>query len=361
MRALRKDGEVVFMSGVSYVNLGGVTVMDLRIGIIGAGAIGEDHIRRLTNVITGAKVVALSDINVDHAKRIADQYNAKFYATGEEVIEAAEVDAIVIASWDHTHAQYVIACIKAGKFVLCEKPLATSAADCKKIVEAEIGGGKQLVQVGFMRRFDRGYRQIKSVIENGKIGEPLLLHCVHRNRIPGPKHTTEMSIKNSVIHEIDVLRWLLGEDYKTAQVLLPKSSSLAEDGLRDPQIVLLETQSGVRIDIESFVNCQYGYDVQCEVVGETGTVRLPDPANVVMRSQGSLSYGIFSDWSDRFIEAYDIEFQQWVDGVKVGVVKGPTAWDGYVACITADACTEAREKGTIVPILMPECPRFYNK
>jgi myo-inositol 2-dehydrogenase / D-chiro-inositol 1-dehydrogenase len=335
--------------------------MDLHIGVIGTGAIGEDHIRRLTNIINGAKVVALTDINVGNAKRIADKYGAEFYETGEEVIEAPEVDAIVIASWDPTHAQYVLAAIKAGKFVFCEKPLATSANDCKKIVDAEIAGGKQLVQVGFMRRFDKGYRQIKAVIEDGKIGEPLMLHCVHRNRIPGPKHTTEMNIKNSVIHEIDVLRWLLDEDYKTAQVLMPKSSRLAEEGLSDPQIVLLETKSGVRIDVESFVNCQYGYDVQCEVVGETGTVRLPDPANVVMRSKGAYSYEIFSDWSDRFIEAYDIEFQEWVDAVKQDVVKGPTAWDGYVACVTADACTEAREKGTIVTINTPERPKFYNK
>jgi myo-inositol 2-dehydrogenase/D-chiro-inositol 1-dehydrogenase len=335
--------------------------MDLRIGVIGTGAIGEDHIRRLTNTINGAKVVALTDINVDNAKRIADKYGAEFYETGEEVIEAPEVDAIVIASWDPTHAQYVLAAIKAGKFVFCEKPLATSANDCKKIVAAEIAGGKQLVQVGFMRRFDKGYRQIKAVIEDGKIGEPLMLHCVHRNRIPGPKHTTEMNIKNSVIHEIDVLRWLLDEDYKTAQVLMPKSSRLAEEGLSDPQIVLLETKSGVRIDVESFVNCQYGYDVQCEVVGETGTVRLPDPANVVMRSKGAYSYEIFSDWSDRFIEAYDIEFQEWVDAVKQNVVKGPTAWDGYVACVTADACTEARENSTIVTINTPERPKFYNK
>ncbi|MCY6959012.1 Gfo/Idh/MocA family oxidoreductase [Clostridium brassicae] len=334
--------------------------MDLRVGVIGTGAIGEDHIRRLTDVITGAKVVALSDINVENARRIADKYGAKFYSTGEEVINATEVDAIVIASWDETHAKYVIEAINAKKFVLCEKPLATSAEDCKKIVGAEIAGERQLVQVGFMRRFDRGYRQIKSVIENGKIGEPLMLHCIHRNRIPGPKHTTEMSIKNSVIHEIDVLRWLLDEDYKTTQVLMPKRSRLAEEGLHDPQIVLLETNSGIRIDIESFVNCQYGYDVKCEVVGETGTVRLPDPANVLMRSKGTNSYKIFPDWSDRFIEAYDIEFQEWINSVKKGIVKGPTSWDGYVACITADACTEAREKGTIVSINIPERPTFYN-
>ncbi|VBB09792.1 Hypothetical protein LUCI_5090 [Lucifera butyrica] len=335
--------------------------MDLRVGVIGTGAIGEDHIRRLTHTVTGANVVALSDINVQNARRIADKYGAKFYATGEEVIAAPEVDAIVIASWDPTHAHYVLAGIKAGKFVFCEKPLATSANDCKNIVEAEIAGGKQLVQVGFMRRFDRGYRQIKAAIDSGRIGEVLMLHCMHRNRVPGPKHTTEMSIKNSVIHEIDVLRWLLGEDYKTAQVLLPKSSRLAEDGLRDPQIVLLETQSGVRIDVESFINCQYGYDVQCEVVGETGTVRLPDPANMEVRSGGAFSYEIFPDWSDRFIEAYDTEFREWVDATKRGIVAGPSAWDGYVACVTADACTEARETGAIVPIAIPRRPAFYKK
>ena len=335
--------------------------MDLRVGIIGTGAIGEDHVRRLTEVIAGAKVVAVSDIDTARAERIAEQYGARFYDTGEAVIEAPEVDAVVIASWDPTHAQYVIAAIKTGKFIFCEKPLATSADDCQKIIQAEIAAGKCLVQVGFMRRYDRGYRQIKSAIENGAIGAPLMLHCVHRNRIPGPNHATEMSIKNSVIHELDVLRWLLGEDYKTAQVVMPKSSSLAKGGLRDPQIVLLETQSGVRIDIESFVNCQYGYDVQCEVVGETGTVRLPDPANVVMRFSGARSCAIFPDWTDRFAEAYDIELRQWVDASRRGTVEGPKAWDGYVACITADACTVAREKGSIVPVFTPECPAFYNK
>jgi len=334
--------------------------MELRIGVIGTGAIGEDHIRRITNVVAGAKVVAVSDINVENAKRIAEEYNSVFYETGEQVIHSKEVDAVVIASWDPTHAHFVLECIKASKYVLCEKPLATSAEDCKKITEAEISCGKHLIQVGFMRRFDKGYKQIKSVIESGKIGEPLMLHCIHRNRIPGPKHTTVMSIKNSVIHEIDVIRWLLGEDYKSAQVIIPKSTRLAEEGLKDPQIILLETQSGVRIDVESFVNCQYGYDVQCEVVGEKGTVRLPDPANVRMRLKGVNSYEIYPDWSDRFIEAYDIEFMQWVNSVKQETLFGPSAWDGYVACVTADACTRAREEGSIVPIMMPKRPAFYD-
>ena len=139
--------------------------------------------------------------------------------------------------------------------------------------------GKQLVQVGFMRRYDPGYGQLKKAIDSGKYGQPLMLHCVHRN-YDAPGFTTSMPVENSMIHEIDVLRWLLGENYKTAEVVFPKTTRNAEGELRDPQIMYLTTESGVRIDVESFVNCRYGYDVRCEVVCEEGdrkSTRLQSP------------------------------------------------------------------------------------
>lgn len=170
------------------------------------------------------------------------------------------------------------------KHVLCEKPLGTSAEECMEIVKAEAAGGKKLVQVGFMRRYDKGYRKLKEIIESGEIGEPLMIHCCHRNRVPGPQHTTDMTIKNSGIHEIDILRWLLGEDYESGQVLMAKQNQNALDGLKDPQIMLLKTKSGVRIDVEVNMNSHYGYDIQCEVVGEKGVIRLPDPISILKRN-----------------------------------------------------------------------------
>lgn len=333
--------------------------MDLRIGVVGTGAIGEDHIRRLTDVITGARVVALSDINEENARRIAKKYNVTYYKTGHEVIWSPDVDAVVIASWDPTHAEFVLECIKAKKYVLCEKPLATSAQECLEIVNTEMNGGKKLVQVGFMRRFDKGYGKLKEIIDSGKIGEPLMVHCCHRNRVPGPQHTTDMTIKNSGIHEIDVIRWLLGEDYESGQVLMAKQNKNAEDGLLDPQIMLLKTKSGVRIDVEVNMNSNYGYDIQCEVVGEKGVIRLPDPNTILMKSDGMNAYEIYSDWSMRFVEAYDIEFQQWIDSIKESGPVGPSAWDGYVACVTADTLIKARKQDTIEAIMIDPQPGFY--
>jgi myo-inositol 2-dehydrogenase / D-chiro-inositol 1-dehydrogenase len=334
--------------------------MEWKIGVIGTGAIGKDHIRRLTQVINGAKVVALSDIDSHNARKLAGEYNAIFYETGEEVIQDPNVDAVLIASWDPTHADYVLQCIRAQKFVFCEKPLAISAEECLEIVKAEIAYGKRLVQVGFMRRYDKGYRALKEIIDSGKIGAPLMLHCCHRNRIPGPKHTTDMTIKNSGIHEIDVLRWLLGENYESGQVLIAKQNRNAEDGLEDPQIILLKTESGVRIDVEINMNSHYGYDIQCEVVGEKGTARLPDPNTLILRTGGTRSYEIYSDWSQRFVEAYDVELQQWINSLGNGAPTGPSAWDGYVACVTADTLVRARVNSTIELISITEQPEFYR-
>lgn len=334
--------------------------MELKIGVIGTGAIGEEHIKRFTREITGCKVVALSDIHVENAKRVAAEYGAEFFLTGEEVIFNEEVDAVVIASWDQTHAHYVKECIKAGKYVFCEKPLATKIEECEEIMEAEINGGKRLVQVGFMRRYDPGYVKMKEVIESGKIGKPLLVHACHRNKTHAATMTTDMSVKNSGIHEIDIMRWLLGEDYKSGMVLQGKSNGTSEEGLEDPQMMILQTKSGVYIDVEINQNSGYGYDIQCEVVGEKGTVRLPEPSSITTRVDGSCAFGIEPGWETRFIEAYHIEFQQWVKEVKAGAITGPTSWDGYVACVTADTLGKARVEKNQKDITLRKCPEFYQ-
>lgn len=336
--------------------------MSLKLGVIGTGAIGQDHIRRCSQTLLGSQVVAVTDINLASAAKVVSdlKLSAEVYSDGHALIKAADVEAVLVTSWGPSHEEFVLAAIAAGKPVFCEKPLAVTAAGCRRIVEAEIAHGQRLVQVGFMRPYDAGYQALKAVIDSGQIGEPLMLHCAHRNPRVGENYKTDMAITDTLIHELDVLRWLLADDYVSVQVVFPRKTSKALAHLRDPQIVLLETARGTRIDVEVFVNCQYGYDIQCEVVGESGVARLPEPSQVQLRSEAKLSNAILMDWKDRFIAAYDVELQAFIDGVRAGQVGGPSAWDGFAAAVAADACIEAQDSGQIVKVELPERPRFYG-
>ena len=252
--------------------------MKVKVGVIGTGAIGIEHINRINHKTQGAFVTAVSDINVEAASKIAEEIGAQFFKTGEELIASEEVEVVVVTSWDPTHEKYVLEAIKHGKYVFCEKPLAMDAAGCRRIVDAEVAYGKKLVQVGFMRRYDRGYIELKEAIESKQYGEALMLHCAHRNPSADENYKTPMAISNTAIHEIDVLRWLLDEDYASVQMILPKKTSHTHADLHDPQLLIFQTKSGVTIDLEIFVNCRFGYDIKCDVVFETAEVGMTDPA-----------------------------------------------------------------------------------
>ncbi|MFK0382457.1 Gfo/Idh/MocA family protein [Agrobacterium sp. NPDC090273] len=335
--------------------------MTLKIGVIGTGAIGQEHIQRLHNKLVGSTVVAVNDINKSQAEEVAQRLTpaAKVFENGHDLITDPNVDAIVVTSWGPTHEEFVLSSIAAGKPVFCEKPLATTAEACLNIVNAEIASGRQLVQVGFMRRYDKSYRLLKEQITNGNLGQPMMVHCAHRNPSVPEVYAGDMAITDSFPHEIDVLRWLLDDDYVSAQVIMPRKTKHTRKDLDDPHMILLETKKGIRIDVEVFVNCPYGYDIQCQVVGEDGIGYLPEPMSVLLRKDAKLSHEILQDWKLRFIDSYDVELQEWIESVKAGVVRGPTAWDGYFASVTADACVEAKHSGKIVPIQIGERPSFY--
>lgn len=336
--------------------------MTLKIGVIGTGMIGRDHTRRIQQVLAGAEVVALSDVNLASAESVRNDLapHAKLYETGEALIAAPEVDAVLVTSWGATHEPYVLAAVAAGKPVFCEKPLATTAEGARRIVEAEVAHGKRLVQVGFMRRYDAGYLALKQAVQQ-HTGAPILVHAAHRNPAVPEAYVTPMAIHDTLIHEIDVFRWLLDDDYVSARVLYPRNAARSHSKLRDPQVVVLETAKGVLIDVEIFVNCQYGYDIQCEVVGETGTARLPEPMAVAMRLDAKRQSSILTDWKDRFVASYDVELQDFIAAASKGGATGPSAWDGYAAAVTSDACVQAQESaGQAVAIELPARPALYE-
>lgn len=181
---------------------------------------------------------------------------------------------------DGVHAEVTSKAIAAGKPVFCEKPLTTTKADCAEIVRNEQAAGRNLVQVGFMRRYDPDYCKIKAILDSGELGKPLMAHCISRMPRIAAGFTNAMQVTNVLIHEIDQFRWLFGEELGRGQMLAARNTKFAADGLNDPQLALMWTESNILIDVECSVNSYYGYKIGMEIVCEKDTIRLPLDTNV---------------------------------------------------------------------------------
>lgn len=336
--------------------------MTVRIGLIGAGGMGRAHVERIEKELAGGKVVAVADLNLEGAKAVAEPLGAKAYGSGAELINDPDVDAVLIATFGKVHAPDVLRAVAAGKYVLCEKPLATTSEDCISILEAEVKAGKKLVTVGFMRRFDKGYQEMRQLREGGELGYATLLHCRHRNPTVPEGYTTRNMIDDTAIHEIDTCRYLLGEEIVSVRIDTPRATSRRFEHLQDPLVLVAKTESGVLIDDEVNVNIQFGYSIECELVLEAGTIRLGDQERTYVRDGYGNRNAICSSHIDRFHDAFNTEVQQWIRAVERDEHTGSDAWDGYAATAVVEAALQSLEDGgKEYPVTLVERPALYER
>ncbi|NUP15701.1 MAG: Gfo/Idh/MocA family oxidoreductase [Streptomyces sp.] len=332
----------------------------LGVAVIGTGKMGADHVRRIQEVTSGARVTAVVDVDAERAKTVASRVDGcAAFTDPAAAMASADVDAVIVASPGPAHEAALLTAFEHDLPVLCEKPLTPDAASALRVLQAERKLGHRRVQVGFMRRYDAEYMKLKALLETGQLGRPLMLHNRHRNAASPPGWTSEMLINDSVTHEMDVTRWLLGHEITAVTVLAPTPSGNAPDGIRDPQFVLFETDGGAVVDVEIFVNCGFGYQVQAEVVCERGTARVGDGHAMVTNAAGRWGGIIAQDYIERFADAYDREVQAWVDATRRGEVIGPSAWDGYAVAAVCEAGVRSLAEGGRAPVELVDRPALY--
>lgn len=338
----------------------------LHLGLIGCGAIARTHASNIVNKLKGAEITGVYDLFPEAAEGIVAEFNlsAKIFDSSDALIQSNEVDAVLVCSKYDAHVEPILSAIAALKPVFTEKPLARTAEECLKIIEAEAKAGKRLVQAGFMRRFDPYFNDLKDIMDSGIIGEPLLGYCRSFTTKPATDYfTDEMMITDAYIHEIDDLHWLFNDDYEFVQVYFPKSNSLSPiQGLRDPQVAVVKMKNGAFITTYITQNANYGYEVTCQIIGEKGIAELPDRPTTNMRVDGKIYRKIDMDWSNRFNEAYENEIQAFIDQVsKQEPLIGPSAWDGYIASVVSDSAVQSQKTQRSVQITLAGKPALYEK
>ncbi|MBZ9795568.1 Gfo/Idh/MocA family oxidoreductase [Mesorhizobium sp. ES1-4] len=333
--------------------------MTIRIAVIGAGLMGADHAKIVAEEMPGATLQLVCDMDGQRARRIAEACGAFDIATDPEgAIARQDVDAVIIASPDSTHAPLSMACIAVGKRVLCEKPLSQASADCIAVMDAEQQAGAKFVQLGFMRRYDRSYQEMKRALDDGRLGRALMMHNFHRNvETPAADFTGAMAITNSAPHEFDVVRYVLGTEYAAISAFQPSRS----DARVAPVVMVLETVDGQLVNIEINNNAVYGYDVRAELVGELGTVATNNVAYTRMESSFTQSTGYDADWRARYYDAYRRQNRDFLRFVMTGEFPATASdcWDGYCAAIVAEAGVRALKEARRTPVQMIAKPEFY--
>jgi myo-inositol 2-dehydrogenase / D-chiro-inositol 1-dehydrogenase len=324
--------------------------MSVGVGVIGTGVMGSEHARLLGREIPGAHLAGVSD--ADTARARAAAAGAIVFPDPRSLIASDHVGAVIVASPDGTHAEMTLACLEAGKPVLCEKPLASSAAEALRVVQTEVALKRRLIQVGYMRRFDPGYQELKRIKDEGAIGATVLLHNVHRNVSAPEWFTRPMAVTNSFVHEIDISRWLTGSEMVSAHV--------ASGPGGEPLMITMRTDRDEIVSTEVYINAAYGYHVHAELVGRQGTVALAPPS-LTIRNKDRFGGGGYPDnWIPRFADAYRRQLANWIGAVTTGTPVGASAWDGYIASAIAEQIAAGLAENHATTLKYPSRPSLYD-
>ena len=310
----------------------------LKVGIIGAGRIGQVHAKSITYHIPQAEIVAISDIFVDGAKKVAEELGIpNYYQDYHEILNNPEIQAVLICSSTDTHADIACEAAEAGKHIFCEKPVDLTIAKIKKVIAAVEKAGVKL-QIGFNRRYDHNFAYIKDLANKGKLGQLQTIKITSRDPEPPPVSYVKVSggiFLDMTVHDFDMARFIGGEVeevYANATVMV--DPAIGEAGDVDTALVALKFKSGAIGVIDNCRKACYGYDQRLEVFGSGGQASASNDTetNVAyINENGNTTDKPLYFFLERYMKSFVDEMTEFVDAVVNDKETQTTVNDGLEA------------------------------
>ena len=334
----------------------------VKIGSVGLGRLGYEHACNIANLIPGAELVALCDVDEKRVKEVAAELGVPYtYSDVAEMVKNPELDAIVIVSPSMYHADHIKLALDAGKHVFCDKPLDTTIEKCKQAEKAVEAHPDKVFMLGFMRRFDDSYAEAKQRIENGDIGKVVLV----RSYTQDPRTTIEGTLKfaphsggqflDMCVHDIDLIRWFTGSNIKKVWGIggVFEFDLYRELNDADNAAATVQCENGAMGFMFTNRTHGAGCNVETEIIGTHGTLRI---ANIGRKNMLQIVDGsgareeYYPDFLSRWHQAYVNEIKEFVACINEGRKPGVTVYDGTKVSQAAYRCKESFETGKLLEV-----------
>jgi predicted dehydrogenase len=325
----------------------------LGVGVVGVGEMGKRHAENLRRRVPGARLVAIADASEGRARQVATELEIeRSYGSLEAMLENKDVEAVLIATPDKFHAQAIEIAARAGKDILCEKPLALNLADAHAALGAVSKAARRL-QIGFMRRYDPAYAAAMKRIEAGEIGVPVIFKSVGRDKDEPPlsayhSNLNGMIFYNSTIHDFDLARWLMRDEVVNVHTYTTTAirPEVAKYGDVVASVVNLQYRQGAIGNCESYVQAVYGYDVRTEVVGSKGSIFIGSLEQIpaVFLTAGGGEQMLADHFLTRFAEAYLDQVRDFVQTILTDRAPRVSGEDGLKALAIAVAAENSHKQ-----------------
>lgn len=332
----------------------------VKICVVGMGRAGTLHAKNLLHKIPESELIAVVDSIPSQLQKAMSELRGKArgFTSLTEALEKVDFDTVIIATSTFTHAGLIEEAARGGKHIFCEKPLAVTLEECERVIEA-VKTSNIKFQIGFVRRYDSAFQEAKRKIEEGILGEIILIKSTGRGPGLPPEWAWDIRKSNGVLaevssHDFDSIRWLSGSEFKkvyaeAGNFKTPEVRQKYPD-FYDNAIATVRFENGAMGLVDSSCPAGYGYDARVEILGSKGMMQIGELKNkgvVLCTQEKGITSSAYRGWPERFEEAYPAEIRTFIQTILEDRTPSPDAFDGLRTVEVVLAANRSIETGEV--------------